>query len=35
MVREEERDHAVIRLIDYENPAKAIIFAALKKMWID
>jgi ATP-dependent RNA helicase DeaD len=31
MVREEERDHAVIRLIDYENPEKAIIFCRTKK----
>ncbi len=31
MIREEERDHAIIRLIDYENPAKAIIFCRTKK----
>lgn len=31
MIREEERDYAVIRLIDYENPEKAIIFCRTKK----
>lgn len=31
MIREEERDHAVVRLIDYENPEKAIIFCRTKK----
>jgi len=31
MIREDERDHAVIRLIDYENPEKAIIFCRTKK----
>ncbi len=31
MVREEERDDAVIRLIDFENPTKAIIFCRTKK----
>lgn len=31
MIREEERDHAMIRLIDYENPEKAIIFCRTKK----
>lgn len=31
MIREDERDHAVIRLIDFENPEKAIIFCRTKK----
>lgn len=31
MIHEDERDHAVIRLIDYENPEKAIIFCRTKK----
>lgn len=31
MIREDERDHAVIRLIDYENPEKAVIFCRTKK----
>lgn len=31
MIREDERDHAMIRLIDYENPEKAIIFCRTKK----
>lgn len=31
MIREEERDYAVMRLIDYENPTKAIIFCRTKK----
>lgn len=31
MIREEERDHAVIRCVDYENPEKAIIFCRTKK----
>lgn len=31
MIHEEERDYAVIRLIDYENPEKAIIFCRTKK----
>ena len=31
MIREEERDHAIIRLIDFENPEKAIIFCRTKK----
>lgn len=31
MIREDEREHAIIRLIDYENPSKAIIFCRTKK----
>lgn len=31
MIREEERDHAIIRLIDYEDPEKAIIFCRTKR----
>ncbi len=31
MIHEEERDYAVIRLIDYENPEKAIIFCRTKR----
>jgi len=31
MIREDERDFAVIRLIDFENPSKAIIFCRTKK----
>lgn len=31
MIREDERDHAVIRIIDCENPEKAIIFCRTKK----
>lgn len=31
MIRDEERDHAIIRLIDYEAPEKAIIFCRTKK----
>lgn len=31
MIREEDRDHAIVRLIDYENPEKAIIFCRTKK----
>jgi ATP-dependent RNA helicase DeaD len=31
MIREDEREHALIRLIDYENPEKAIIFCRTKK----
>ncbi|MDP1879800.1 MAG: DEAD/DEAH box helicase [Parachlamydiaceae bacterium] len=31
MVREEERDHAIARLIDGENPLKAVIFCRTKK----
>ena len=31
MIRDDERDHAMIRLIDYENPEKAIIFCRTKK----
>jgi ATP-dependent RNA helicase DeaD len=31
MVREEERDQAIVRLIDVENPLKAVIFCRTKK----
>jgi len=31
MIREDERDYAVMRLIDYANPEKAIIFCRTKK----
>lgn len=31
MIREEERDHAIMRMIDYDNPEKAIIFCRTKK----
>jgi ATP-dependent RNA helicase DeaD len=31
MIRDDERDHAMIRLIDCENPEKAIIFCRTKK----
>lgn len=31
MIREDERDHAIMRLIDFENPEKAIIFCRTKK----
>lgn len=31
MIREEERDQAIVRLIDSENPAKAVIFCSTKK----
>lgn len=31
MIREEERDHAVMRLIDSEDPLKAVIFCRTKK----
>lgn len=31
VIREEERDHAIVRLIDSENPHKAIIFCRTKK----
>lgn len=31
MMHDEERDHAIIRIIDYENPEKAIIFCRTKK----
>lgn len=31
MIREDERDHALIRIIDHENPAKGIVFCRTKK----
>lgn len=31
MIREEERDYALVRVIDYENPEKAVIFCRTKK----
>lgn len=31
MIREDERDHAIVRLIDSENPLKAVIFCRTKK----